>query len=356
MDTLVGTPLCPATQGFAKNAWYVVAFSHEVGGGTVLRRQCCGEDLALFRTQSGNAVALYDRCPHRGVPLSQGHVVGDAVRCAYHGIEFGKDGRCSRIPTQALIPDEMCVRSYPLVERGTFIWVWPGDAAKADAALLPDHHRLGLGREGWSAAPYFMIEIRANYSMLFENLLDTSHISFLHGSAIDSGRMATADFRTEHDGNVTRLIRTLKNDLPNENNAKQYCLEMGVPFDRELTSEAQLPNLHVIRNQFTFPTRPGHPEHVRINVMPITPATAGLHYHFLTMTSSYPEEHPQSLKDAMETVLTQDKVVLEAIQALYDRNGPDLPEVSVKADSAAMRARRMIAKMVDDERRVGAGR
>ena len=353
MDTLAGNPLCPATQGFVKNAWYVVAFSHEVGGSRVLRRQCCGEDLALFRTQSGAAVALSDRCPHRGVPLSQGRAVGEAVRCAYHGIEFGRDGRCSRIPTQTLIPDEMRVRSYPLIERGTFLWVWPGDPARADPGLLPDHHRLGLEREGWSAAPYFMLEIRANYSMLFENLLDTSHISFLHGTALDSGGMATSEFRTEHDGNVTRLIRTLRNDLPNANNAKQYALEMSVPFDRELTSEAQLPHLHVIRNRFTFPSRPEHPEHVRINVMPITPATERLHYHFLTMTSSYPEEHPPSLKAAMERVLKEDQVVLEAIQSLYDRHGPDLPEVSVRADGAAMRARRRLAGMVEDDRRLG---
>jgi len=141
----------------------------------------------------------------------------------------------------------------------------------------------------------------------------------------------------------------LKDDMPNENNYKQYGLEPGVAFDRELTSEAQLPNLHIIRNVFTFPSKPGHPEHVRINVMPITPATSRFHYHFLTMTTSYPEEHPQSLKDAMEFVLTEDKVVLEAIQEIYDRRGPDLPEVSVKADEAAVRARRIIARMVEAE-------
>jgi phenylpropionate dioxygenase-like ring-hydroxylating dioxygenase large terminal subunit len=352
-DVIVRAPVCPATQGFVKNAWYVIAFSREVGGGSLLRRQCCDDDLVLFRSQSGEAVALYDRCPHRGVPLSQGRVVEGAVQCAYHGLEFGKDGMCTRIPTQPTIPQQMRVHSYPLVERAQFIWIWPGDPAKADPSLLPDHHRLGLEREGWSVQPYFMLEIRSNYSMLFENLLDTSHISFLHGRAIDSGRMATASFRTEHDGNVMRLIRSLKDDMPNENNAKQYSLELGVPFHRELTSEAQLPNLHVIRNEFTFPSRPGHDEHVRINVMPITPATSRLHYHFLTMTSSYKEDHPQSLQDAMESVLSEDKVVLEAIQELYDRRGPDLPEVSVKADEAAMRARRIIAGMVEEERRAG---
>lgn len=355
MDTVVRTPLCPATQGFVKNSWYVIAFSRDVVAGALTKRQCCDEDIVLFRTGAGagEAVALYDRCPHRGVPLSQGSVVADAVRCAYHGFEFGRDGSCTKIPSQDLIPQQMCVRSYPLVERAGFIWLWPGDQAKADPALLPDHHRLGLDREGWTAQPYFMLTIESNHSMLFENLLDTSHISFLHGRAIDSGRMATASFRTEHDGATMRLIRTLRDDMPNENNAKQYGLELGVPFDRELTSEAQLPNLHVIRNQFTFPSKPGHPEHIRINVMPITPATSRVHYHFLTMTTSYPETHPQSLQDAMQSVLTEDKVVLEAIQGLYDRHGPDLPEVSVKADEAALRARRIIASMVENERRAG---
>ena len=349
MDAVVTTPLCPATQGFIKNCWYVLAFSHEVVAGKVLRRQCCDDDIVLFRDADGSAVALFDRCPHRGVPLSHGHMVEGALQCAYHGFEFGKTGMCTRIPTQAAIPPQMRVHSYPLVERAQFIWIWPGDPEKADPALLPDHHRLGLEREGWSVQPYCLLTIHSNYSMLFENLLDTSHISFLHGRAIDSGRMATASFVTEYEGRTIRLIRTLKDDMPNENNAKQYGLELGVPFDRELTSEAQLPNLHVIRNVFTFPSKPGHPEHTRINVMPITPANSRLHYHFLTMTASYPEEHPQSLRDAMEFVLTEDKVVLEAIQELYDRRGPDMPEISVRADEAAMRARRVISKLVEEE-------
>ena len=349
MDTAVKTPLCPATQGFVKNAWYVIAFSHEVAPGGVLRRQCCDDDIVLFRDSAGAAVALFDRCPHRGVPLSHGRVVEGALQCAYHGFEFGNTGACIRIPTQPSIPPQMCVHSYPVVERAQFIWLWPGDPARADPALLPDHHRLGLDRPGWTAQPYFKLDIHSNHSMLFENLLDTSHISFLHGRAIDSGRMATASFVTEYDGPVIRLVRTLKDDMPNENNHKQYGLEPGVAFDRELTSEAQLTNLHIIRNVFTFPSKPGHPEHVRINVMPITPATSRMHYHFLTMTTSYPEEHPQSLRDAMQTVLTEDKVVLEAIQELYDRRGADLPEVSVRADEAAMRARRIIAQMVEDD-------
>jgi phenylpropionate dioxygenase-like ring-hydroxylating dioxygenase large terminal subunit len=113
----------------------------------------------------------------------------------------------------------MCVKTYPLIEKAHFIWIWAGDPTKADESLLPDHYALGLDQPGWTAAPYFMLEIKANYSMLFENLLDTSHISFLHGSVLDSGRMAQASFRIEHDEQSVRLVRDLKGDMPNLSNA-----------------------------------------------------------------------------------------------------------------------------------------
>jgi phenylpropionate dioxygenase-like ring-hydroxylating dioxygenase large terminal subunit len=32
------------------------------------------------------------------------------------------------------------VRSYPIVEKHRLLWVWPGDAAAADPALVPDWH------------------------------------------------------------------------------------------------------------------------------------------------------------------------------------------------------------------------
>ena len=346
MDALVRFQICPATQGYVLNSWYVIAFSHEVTSEKPLARRCCDDPIVLYRTSQGQAVALHDRCTHRGVPLSFGKVVGDALECVYHGAQFGASGQCIRIPSQETIPSAACVQSYPLIERGGFIWLWRGDAARADAALLPDHHALGLGREGWSSKPYFVLEIKSNYSMLFENLLDTSHISFLHGTALDSGRMATASFRSESDASSVKLIRTLKGDIANPNNAKQYGLKPGMTFDRELTSAALLPNMHIIRNVFTFPDNPNAPEHIRINVMPITPAGPGLHYHFLTMTASYPEEHPPQLIEAMRTVLNQDKVVLEATQALFDELGPDAPEFSVKADEGALKGRRTLAAMV----------
>ena len=337
--------ICPATQPVLRDEWYVVAFSYEVDDRHPLPRYCCGDRVVLFRTAQGVPVALYDRCPHRGSPLSLGKIAEDTLQCPYHGFRYGITGRCVRVPSQAAIIPELAVRSYPVVEKGGFIWLWPGDTELADPAKLPDCHAFGLDRPDWTAKPYLLLEIKSNYSLLFENLLDTSHISFLHGTALDGGRMASSTFHLEGDGKTVRLIRELNGDTPTPSNTKQYGLQGVTMFDRRLESIAYLPNLHIIRNTFTFPDRPGHPPHVRINVMPITPSRENELYQFLTMTTSYPETHPVELVEAMRSVLDEDRVVLEAIQGLYDENGPDLPEWSVNADVAGLRARRKLDEL-----------
>ena len=337
--------ICPATQAVLRDEWYVVAFAHEVGAGRPLLRYCCDDRIALFRTAAGVPAALHDRCPHRGSPLSLGKVTEDTLQCPYHGFRYGTTGECVRVPSQAAIIPELRVRSYPVAERGGFIWLWPGAPEKADPALLPDCCAFGLDMPGWTAKPYLMLEIKANYSLLFENLLDTSHISFLHGTALDGGRMASSTFRIENEHKTVRIIRELKDDTPTATNTEQYGLRGIARFDRRLESIAYLPNLHIIRNTFSFPDRPGHPPHVRINVMPITPSRHNELYQFLTMTTSYPATHPTELVEGMRSVLEEDRVVLEAIQSLYDENGPELPEWSVNADVAGLRARRKLAEL-----------
>jgi phenylpropionate dioxygenase-like ring-hydroxylating dioxygenase large terminal subunit len=345
MDHVSPQTICPATQKAPRNEWYVVAFAQEVDARRPLLRHCCGDRIALFRTAKGEAVALYDRCPHRGSPLSLGKIVEDTLQCPYHGFRYGASGQCVRVPSQAAIAPELCVRAYPVIEKGGFVWLWPGVPAAADPALLPNCFDFGLDRPGWTAKPYLMLEIKANYTLLFENLLDTSHISFLHGTALDGGRMASSTFLLESEGKIVRLIRELAGDTPTPSNTKQYGLDGVARFDRRLESIAYLPNLHIIRNTFTFPDRPGHAPHVRINVMPITPSRENELYQFLTLTTSYPETHPAELVEGMRAVLDEDRVVLEAIQSIYDENGPDLPEWSVNADVAGLRARRKLAEL-----------
>src|SRR5258705_490832 len=194
---------CPGVMPAPRNQWYIAALSGEVSR-KVMKRQILQDHIVFFRTEDGAAVALADRCPHRGVPLSMGTVQGNGIRCAYHGFEFGKAGICTHIPSQTTIVDQLAVRSYPLFEVGSYIWFWMGLPAERDDSLLPDMYALGLTRPGYRVTPLFVMEIGCNFQMLHENLLDTSHITFLHPGMIDGGNMATASFNTSYkNGRVT---------------------------------------------------------------------------------------------------------------------------------------------------------
>lgn len=79
------------------NIWYVAAYGDDLKQQPLARR-ICNKPVVLYRTASGKAVALEDRCSHRAMPLSQGECDGEIIRCTYHGLEFGPGGACTKIP------------------------------------------------------------------------------------------------------------------------------------------------------------------------------------------------------------------------------------------------------------------
>ena len=107
---------------FVKNVWYVAGNAVECTH-TPLARTFLNEKVVLFRTASGTAVALEDRCCHRFAPLSLGDVEDRGIRCRYHGMVFDQGGQCVEIPGQDQIPPGTCVKSFPLVERHNLLWI-----------------------------------------------------------------------------------------------------------------------------------------------------------------------------------------------------------------------------------------
>src|SRR5256885_9616607 len=108
---------------FLKNCWYVAAWDYELIDGKMLARTLLGEHVLLYRGDSGEVIALNNRCPHRGALLSEGRREGDSVRCMYHGIKYDHTGKCVQIPGQDMIPPKLRVRTYPIVESGHIIWI-----------------------------------------------------------------------------------------------------------------------------------------------------------------------------------------------------------------------------------------
>lgn len=110
-----------------RNAWYVAAWSREIDD-KLRRFEILGEPVLLYRRTNGTVAALLDRCPHRLLPLSKGKRIGDEVQCGYHGLTFGPDGKCTRVPGQDKIPPSAFVDAYPVEERNNIIWIWIRDA------------------------------------------------------------------------------------------------------------------------------------------------------------------------------------------------------------------------------------
>ena len=135
---------------FLRNHWYVAASGSEIGR-KPFRRIIMNEPVVFYRTEDGTPVALEDRCPHRRLPLSMGKLVGDDVlQCHYHGLRFDRTGACVRVPGQDMIPQTARVKTYPVVERYKWLWIWMGDPALADPGQdhrLPLARRSGLGRQ-----------------------------------------------------------------------------------------------------------------------------------------------------------------------------------------------------------------
>src|SRR5579864_3800072 len=162
---------------FLKNCWYVAAIDDELIDGRLLSRTLLGQPVLLFRGESSDLFALNDRCPHRGALLSQGRREGDAVRCMYHGIRFEGTGKCNQIPGQDLIPPKLRVPAHPVTQRGPFIWIWMGDPAKADPALIVNLPY--LEDPAWKGIPAYL-HYDANYLLIVDNLSDFSHLAFVH--------------------------------------------------------------------------------------------------------------------------------------------------------------------------------
>ncbi|MEM9458551.1 MAG: aromatic ring-hydroxylating dioxygenase subunit alpha [Myxococcota bacterium] len=164
------------------NNWYVAAYSSEVVN-KPLGRRICGRRIVLYRTAHGVAVALEDRCSHRGLPLSRGECEGDRIRCLYHGMEFDPTGDCVRVPGQSHIPNHAGIRSYPLVERDDLVWIWTGDPARADPERIPPwkYH----SDPSWVHTKGFLA-VKANWQLIADNLLSLNHLQYVHRSTIGS--------------------------------------------------------------------------------------------------------------------------------------------------------------------------
>ena len=197
--------------GFVRNAWYVAAWQHEIAAGQALARTVLGTPVVLFRTADGAPVALEDRCCHRALPLSMGRVLGARIECGYHGLQFDATGACVLVPGQSSIPPGARVPCFPLVERDRLVWIWMGEQGHMDPDEIPDFH--WLDHPDWRAKPSYL-HIGCNHQLLIDNLLDLSHLPFVHPTTLGEMGVAETPAATERTPRGVRTVRWIVDRPP----------------------------------------------------------------------------------------------------------------------------------------------
>ena len=323
---------------FLKNFWYVAAMSDELGR-VPLARTLLGEPVVLFRTKAGAPVALEDRCIHRRVPLSAGKVVGDALQCPYHGFEFAADGACVKVPGCPQIPRAARVRSYGVVERHCTIWIWMGDEA-ANPDLIPDFHE--NDDPAWAHCGMRM-KVRAHYMLLVENLLDLSHVAFVHRETIGTDDSDAALSLERGPGFVRSVRRAEKVPTP------PHYLKRGLaPICDQIKTMEFRPSSFVRLEIRTIEHAGPESRAIRLvlhNAM--TPETETSCHYFWTTCRDFAIEDAattQFFLEVTETAFNEDLDILALQQSTIDLD-PAAPIVSVPSDAAAVAARRMVDEL-----------
>lgn len=344
----------PFSQGVfaARNQWYVAAWSHEVGR-ALLERWVLNEPVVLYRTESGSPVAVAGRCPHRHFPLGKGRLIGDTVQCGYHGFTFASDGRCVHIPSQSAIPSSCRIQAYPLVERWQWLWIWMGDPALADESLIPDHQKIGLEDSDFLAVPCFYFDVSGRYQLLNDNLLDLSHLGYLHQTSIGTEEIAEASEQRTEGEHWIGTRRKFHNALCPPFFAEVFRYEGRI--DREFGLDFLMPGLHVGFDEFCrVGTDANHPgTHLgRINVYhAVTPGKLRTTNYFFALGRNFAktEAMTQEILPGLQAVLREDVFATEAIEALL-QNLSEVPhEFHVRGDAHSAKGRRLLEALIQQE-------
>ncbi len=336
---------------FLRNAWYVAAWDHEVTR-TPLGRIILDEPIVLYRTPGGSAVALEDRCAHRRFPLHRGKLVGDVLRCGYHGLEYAPSGACVRVPGSDTVPARLGVRAYPVVERYHWLWIWMGDAARADEGAIEDFHWLDDPDWGAKGARF---HVEADYRLIIENLLDLTHLASVHETTIGNAAVATAaQVSTEQDGELVRVTRWMIDQPPPPTYQKAGNFQGNI--DRWQVIEYTPPGFIRLDVGGTD-TGSGAPKGRRKggiamrNLNALTPESERTTHYFWAQAHDFRPhdgELTEFIFEEVKTAFLQDLEVFQAQQRVIDLD-PQAPTLNLPSDAGGVRALHLLERLVAED-------
>jgi vanillate O-demethylase monooxygenase subunit len=330
------------------NAWYVAAWDAEVDQAPLVR-MICGVPMLFYRKLDRSVVAMRDACPHRLLPLSLGFREGDSIRCKYHGLKLGPDGKAEEMPIRTdPVNRKVCAEIYVTHERHRFVWIWVGEPDKADPALIPD--LWPCSAEGWVFDGGYY-PVAADYRLMIDNLMDLTHETYVHDGSIGQQEIVEAPLETHVVGDRAYVRRWMPGvEAPP---FWRGALKRDGLVDRWQICEFVLPAAVMI-DVGVAPVEAGaslesHDQGVRGMVVDfMTPESETTHHYFWGMARNF------DLADAGFTarfkrqqggVFEEDRAILEAQQKAIAAN-PDMKLSAYRIDEGGVRARQIIARAI----------
>jgi len=288
-------------------------------------------ELVVYRTPEGIHVGR-DLCPHRGVPLSMGHVEGDEIVCAYHGLRYGPDGQCRKIPAQpdAKPPSRFRITMFPALERYGLVWT----------CLVPDERNSIPPMPTWDDATYQQIlppavDIGGSSGRQVEGFVDVAHFAFVHANAFaDPDNQAVPAYETQ----VTAFgLRTeYWSTVSNYPKALQHLAPPGFQWLR----------VFEIHPPFTALLTVHFPDEGRLNIMNAASPVSGRKTRlFVPIARNFDKS------GSLDEVYAFNAQIFAEDQAIIERQHPEeLPldmrtEIHIAADRTSAGYRQLLRKM-----------
>src|ERR1700726_2394473 len=317
---------------FVRHRWYAAMLSKDVGRKPKQAR-VLGTPIVLFRKLSNEVVALRDVCPHRHAPLSLGSLIGDEIQCRYHGMQLDSTGRCTKIPSEKVIPSAIRAEPIASVEALGFVWVWAGDFAKANRDLLITFP--WLDKPGFVSYHVGMI-VEAPLELIIDNLMDLTHVHFVHSILGAANLVHESEPMQSWEARDRVLYRRA---LKQQNSEADHYTEIGgefIPPSIVITSSVQ-------KRDGSDAIQPG-PMSQALHCLTPRDARSTMYFAVRCWNALTQPHEIAAIHYQTDVTLAEDKAIIEA--QFQNRTFASSEEKLIKSDFAAVMARRMYERVL----------
>jgi vanillate O-demethylase monooxygenase subunit len=258
------------------------------------------------------------------------------------------------VPGQSHISDNVRVRSYPLVEKNQFLWIWMGDAASADTSRIVDfpYHD---DKAHWPNK-HDCYPIKGNYMLMVDNLMDLTHLGYLHARTVGGNPLAhvNAEMTTTRTPTGIKFTRWMKNSVPPPSYVKAAGFQGRV--DRWQEFEWVAPS-SVLQWTGAADAGTGVDEGTREGGFQfrlfhgLTPETETSCFYFWSCANGYRQNEPEATEQLYREIaptFVEDKDMVEAQQARLCELG-EQGLVNIASDANRMIMRRFIERLMAQE-------